>query len=78
MLQKLSGLGGTLALVGLVSSVLSLVNYELVVLMWVDRWGTGVGWGIRIGLIVVGALLAGAGFLMAPDEPGAGAGDDDA
>mgnify|MGYP000075690853 CR=1 FL=1 len=77
MLQKLSGLGGTLALVGLVSSVLSLVNYELVVLMWVDRWGTGVGWGIRIGLIVVGALLAGAGFLMAPDEPEAATDDDD-
>ncbi len=77
MLQKLSGLGGTLALVGLVSSVLSLVNYELVVLMWVDRWGTGIGWGIRIGLIVVGALLAGAGILMAPDRPKAATDDDD-
>jgi hypothetical protein len=77
MLQKLSGLGGTLALVGLVSSVLSLVNYELVVLMWVDRWGTGVGWGIRIGLIVIGALLAGVGLLMAPNDPAAATDDDD-
>lgn len=46
-----------MALAGIVSTLLSFVGYELRILMWIDMWGTGVGWAIRIGLIVVGAAL---------------------
>ena len=57
MLQKLKGLGGFLALAGVVSAVLSFVGYELRLLMWIDSWGTGVGWGIRGALLVGGLAL---------------------
>ena len=30
---------------------------EFILLSWVDNWGTGVGNGIRIACIVVGAVL---------------------
>jgi hypothetical protein len=55
--QKLSGLGGFLALIGVVSSVLYLIGYNLRILMWIDTWGPGAAWGIRGGLIVAGAAL---------------------
>ena len=66
---KLAAVGGFMALAGIVSAGLSLFNYELRILMWVDQWGTGVGWGIRVGLIVGGGVLA---FLFG------GGGDDEA
>lgn len=46
-----------MALIGVVSSVLYLINYNLRILMWIDMWGQGVAWGIRGGLIVAGAAL---------------------
>ena len=30
---------------------------EFILLQWVDNWGPEVGWGIRIGMAVVGAIL---------------------
>lgn len=54
---KVSGLGAFLVIAGLLSTVLSLIDYNLKILIWIDMWGAGVGWGIRIGLIVVGAAL---------------------
>lgn len=56
--DKAGQLGGFLALIGLVSSVLSFFDYNLRILMWIDLWGTTMGWVIRIGLIIVGAFLA--------------------
>ncbi len=55
--QKLGQIGGFIALIGVVSAVLSFFNYNLRILMWIDLWGTTMGWIIRIGLIVVGVLL---------------------
>ncbi len=55
--SKISGFGAFLAFAGLLSSVLSLFNYELRILMWIDLWGTGLGWLIRLGVIVGGALI---------------------
>lgn len=49
--------GRLLAGLGLISAVLSFVNYELTVLLWIDSWGTGIGWLIRIALFVAGAAL---------------------
>ena len=53
----MQGLGGFLVLMGAGSFVLHFMNMEFTLLSWVDNWGPGVGTGIRIGLIVVGAIL---------------------
>lgn len=55
--SKLSSIGALLAIFGLGSAILSLFDYNLRILMWVDLWGTTMGWVIRIGLIVVGVAL---------------------
>jgi hypothetical protein len=55
--KTLNGIGAFLALIGVVSSILYLINYNLRILAWIDVWGTGIGWIIRIGLIVGGAAL---------------------
>jgi hypothetical protein len=47
-----------LALLGVVSIVIQLFNLELRVLRWLSEMAPAGAWGIRIGLIVVGALLA--------------------
>ena len=56
--NNLAGFGGLMALMGLVSSALYFVDYELTLLMWIDLWGETAAWGIRAGLIVVGTVLA--------------------
>lgn len=49
--------GGTLFFFGVGSIVLYYLNMEFIVLMWIDHWGTTVGWTIRIGLTVIGGLM---------------------
>ncbi len=55
--EKIGQIGGFLALIGVVSSLLSFFNYNLRILMWVDAWGTTTGWIIRGALVVVGLFL---------------------
>jgi len=51
--------GTTLILAAVISAALSFTNYELRLLLWIDLWGTGIGWLIRIGLVALGlGLLA--------------------
>ena len=57
MKDLLSKAGGFMALVGVISTILYFVGYNLKILMWVDLWGPTVGWVIRGGLIVGGAAL---------------------
>lgn len=57
IMSKLSAIGSFLALAGIGSIVLNFIGYNLRLLLWIDKWGTAAGWGIRIGLIVVGLLL---------------------
>ena len=47
--------GGWLFIFGAGSILLGLVGYEFSLLMWVDNWGTTVGWAIRMAMIVAGA-----------------------
>jgi hypothetical protein len=49
--------GAFLALLGLVSSVITFANYELRLLMWIDMWGSLVAWIIRAALIAGGIGL---------------------
>lgn len=50
-------LGGALFFFGLGSMILNLLGREFILMMWVDLWGIGVGWFIRMGMIIGGGLL---------------------
>ncbi|MEM9694937.1 MAG: hypothetical protein AAGA56_20515 [Myxococcota bacterium] len=58
MKDKIANLGIFLALSGLISSVLYFFDMNVRMLRAIDANGPLVGWGIRIGLIVGGGLLA--------------------
>ncbi len=62
MEEAVSRLGIGIALLGIVSSLLKIIQLNLKILVWIDAWGSGIGWGIRLGLIGLGILL----FLIAP------------
>ena len=55
--MDISKIGGTLALFGIISAVLTFTSFELRLLMWIDNWGPTTGWAIRIGLIVLGVAI---------------------
>lgn len=63
--SKLGKAGLLLAAMGVMSIVLSIFNYNIRLLAWIDLWGTTVGWIIRILLIVLGIALF---FLFGSDE----------
>lgn len=49
--------GQLLLVLGVLAIGLDLVDRVPTVLMWIYNWGDAVAWGIKIGLIVVGAAL---------------------
>ena len=49
--------GSTLFILGLLAFGLNYMNAVPKVLAWIYLWGDGVAWGIKIGLVVVGAIL---------------------
>lgn len=55
--MKELGLG--LLLIGVIALALCLLapNVQYVFLTWIDQWGSVIGWGIRIGISALGALL---------------------
>ena len=53
----MQGIGGFMVLLGAGSFVLHFMDMEFKLLSWVDNWGPTAGIAIRIGLIVVGAIL---------------------
>lgn len=53
----MKSLGSALFIFGVGSFLLHFINMEFILLSWVDNWGTTTGNGIRIGMIVVGALM---------------------
>jgi len=69
--SKLQSVGGAIALAGIVSIVLNFINFNLRILMWIDLWGEGVGWAIRVGLVLLGGLLYAAGAFAGKSAPAA-------
>jgi len=57
ILAYLSSIGLFIAIAGIASIILSFFNYNLQILIWIDTWGTAIGWVIRIALIVIGTGL---------------------
>jgi len=53
----MKSIGMYVAIAGILSAAMSFVGYNLRILTWIDSWGEGTGWAIRIGLIVVGGAL---------------------
>ena len=53
----MKAIGALLALYGAASFVLVLMERHMSAFSWIDNWGTTTGTAIRIGLIVVGAVL---------------------
>lgn len=50
-------LGVYLLVAGFGSIVLNQFGYEFMLLSWIDSWGPTVGWAIKGGFIVLGAIL---------------------
>jgi hypothetical protein len=50
-------IGGLMFFYGLGSIVLNFIDYEFVVLSWMNRLDAPIPWVIRIGLVVVGGIL---------------------
>ncbi len=61
--SKLSSVGAFFAGAGAISIILNILytfnilNLELRIFMWIDNWGTAIGWAIRIGITIAGAAL---------------------
>jgi hypothetical protein len=53
--------GGFIAVVGILAIVLPYVGMNFMFLNWINNWGPGVAWGIKIGIVVVGAIMYIAG-----------------
>ena len=50
-------LGMYMALFGVLAIVLNFLDRVPTLLAWIYNWGEGVAWGIKIGLVVAGAVL---------------------
>ena len=50
-------LGGYMIFFGLFAIVLNFIDRVPTILIWIYEWGEGVPWAIKLGLIVVGAIL---------------------
>ena len=55
--SKLGKGGVLLAAMGVMSIILSIFNYNIRLLAWIDIWGSTMGWIIRILLILAGGAL---------------------
>ncbi|MCB1173659.1 MAG: hypothetical protein KDK39_08845 [Leptospiraceae bacterium] len=61
-------IGAFAAAAGVISLVLSFTSYELRILLWIDTWGTTIGYIIRGALVIGGGALYFLGNMLAPDE----------
>ncbi|PWG06455.1 hypothetical protein [Polaribacter aquimarinus] len=60
--------GSYMAIFGLLAIVLNFVDRVPTLLMWIYNWGDTTAWVIKIGLVVVGAVLYFMGGASASSE----------
>jgi hypothetical protein len=53
----LKSIGSLFVIFGLAAIVMGFMNKVPTVLEWVYKWGEGTAWAIKIGIVVVGAVL---------------------
>jgi hypothetical protein len=58
-------IGSYMAIFGVLAIVLNFFDRVPTILMWIYSWGETAAWAIKIGLIVVGAILF---FMGKPSE----------
>lgn len=58
-------IGSYMAIFGILAIVLNFFDRVPTILMWIYSWGDTAAWGIKIGLVVVGAILF---FVGKPSE----------
>lgn len=63
--SKLGQGGLVLAAMGIISALLSIFNYNIRLLAWIDIWGSTMGWILRIVLVIAGGALF---FLFGREE----------
>lgn len=66
----MKAIGALLVLFGAASFVLVMMERHISAFSWIDNWGTSTGMAIRIGLIVIGAVLWFVGNRKEPATPG--------
>ena len=57
-----------MAIIGIALIILPFVGLTIRFTDWIYNWGEGVAWAIKIGLIVIGAVLFFMGKPEAPEE----------
>lgn len=50
-------IGFTLFMLGMLALVLQLVGVQLIFLTWMDNWGGGIGFLLRLIMIIVGLVI---------------------
>jgi hypothetical protein len=50
-------IGTALIIIGSVALLLPFGNIDFIFLKWINRWGRDMGWMIRVGILVLGALV---------------------
>lgn len=55
--SKLGQGGLVLAAMGIISALLSIFNYNIRLLAWIDLWGSSMGWILRVLLVLGGGAL---------------------
>lgn len=50
-------IGFTLFMLGMLALVLQLVGVQLIFLTWLDNWGGGIGFLLRLIMIIVGLVI---------------------
>ncbi|OJU47943.1 MAG: hypothetical protein BGN96_05540 [Bacteroidales bacterium 45-6] len=50
-------IGSTLMILGALAIVLNFANMVPRILMWIYNWGETTAWAIKIGVVVLGAIL---------------------
>ena len=55
--SKLGQAGLVLAAMGIISALLSIFNYNIRLLAWIDLWGSSMGWILRVLLVLGGGAL---------------------
>jgi hypothetical protein len=53
----MKSIGSFMVILGIAAIVFGFMDRVPTILSWMYEWGTGPAWGIKIGLVVVGAVL---------------------
>ena len=52
------GLGCMMVILAIGSLIIPFFGFQFMLLSWVDNWGLPAGIGIRIGIVILGGILA--------------------